>query len=276
MSRRQRAEYEKTHLWRVPYDTSPRYLAGPGDARHVTHGLAATGWTRTSDPLNPHMVLTSPDLTRRLEFTPEPGHLSSWWKLTSLPTDTDPYWWIDLGQLVPVEILGSLTDALLGAPPAGQPDPWQSVPSAGWSREAENKVLSADGMCTIELRNRRYLPAPDDAPAWHIETHENSFDGHPGRRIWHASFHENTPAHLVNAFVAALTDTTPLVRGMYDSAAHHTAAKTQSRLTSERVVAAHNTRLDALRAQARTVRRQQRPTTTQPPAPPEAPAPARC
>ncbi|MCZ4103661.1 hypothetical protein O3W51_47220 [Streptomyces sp. H39-C1] len=57
MSARQLAAFASTHAWQIPFDTSPRHLAGPGDARHVTHGLAAAGWTPTSDPLilQPHV-----------------------------------------------------------------------------------------------------------------------------------------------------------------------------------------------------------------------------
>ncbi|WP_342671170.1 hypothetical protein [Streptomyces chattanoogensis] len=29
----------------IRFETRPRHLAGPADARHVTHGLAAAGWS---------------------------------------------------------------------------------------------------------------------------------------------------------------------------------------------------------------------------------------
>ncbi|GAA2258345.1 hypothetical protein GCM10010415_20010 [Streptomyces atrovirens] len=73
VSERQLSEFADKHAWQIPFDTSPRHLAGPGDARHVTHGLAAAGWTRTSDPLSPRMVMTSPDHRYNLRFTRSPG-----------------------------------------------------------------------------------------------------------------------------------------------------------------------------------------------------------
>ncbi|MFI9341846.1 hypothetical protein ACIG0D_11325 [Streptomyces sp. NPDC052773] len=56
MSERQLAAFADKHAWRIPFDTTPRHLAGPGDARHVTHGPAAAGWTHASDPLSPEIV----------------------------------------------------------------------------------------------------------------------------------------------------------------------------------------------------------------------------
>ncbi|MFI8307721.1 DUF317 domain-containing protein [Streptomyces sp. NPDC085927] len=271
VNERQLAEYERKHAGQIPFDTSPRHLAGPGDARHVTHGLAAAGWSRISDPLSPQMVLTSPDHRRRLQFTPESGHLFAWWQLASEPTGTEPYWWAGFGELVPAEVLAGVTDAVIAPPPARQPDPWQAVSSAGWVRTDEHTAHSADGMCSIELHPLAFR----DAPSWHIETHETGFDGHPGRPIWHARFHEHTPVHLVNAFVTALADSSPLQRGMYDRAAHYSAVQEPSPLTPKQVVAAHITRLDALRAQARTARRKQQPATSKASTPPRATASVR-
>ncbi|MFI1185791.1 hypothetical protein [Streptomyces californicus] len=50
LNERQLAAFADKHAWKIPFDTSPRHLAGPGDARHVTHGLAAVGWNTVSDP----------------------------------------------------------------------------------------------------------------------------------------------------------------------------------------------------------------------------------
>ena len=43
LSERQLAAFADKQAVQIPYSTSPRHLAGPGDARHVTHGLAAAG-----------------------------------------------------------------------------------------------------------------------------------------------------------------------------------------------------------------------------------------
>ncbi|CAM5323736.1 hypothetical protein STENM36S_05492 [Streptomyces tendae] len=52
LSERQLDAFADKQAGQIPFDTSPRHLAGPGDARHVTHGLAAAGWATVSDPLS--------------------------------------------------------------------------------------------------------------------------------------------------------------------------------------------------------------------------------
>ncbi|MER5215359.1 DUF317 domain-containing protein [Streptomyces sp. NPDC002838] len=263
VTERQLAEFADKHAWRIPFDTSPRHLAGPGDARHVTHGLAAAGWTGTSDPLSPEIVLRSPDHRHRLQFDPQSA-TSAWWRLRAEATDTEPSWYAEFGELVPAEILAGVTDTLIAPPPQEQPDPWQAVISAGWLLGPPGKAHSPDAMCHIELR----LLDHHDTWSWHIETREEGH-GHPvGPRIWHAWFDSRTPSHLVTAFVTALTDTGPLQRGMYDHTAHYSAVQEPSPLTPQQVVAAHTTRLDTLRARARAARRRQQPATTTAPAPP--------
>lgn len=254
VSERQLSEFADKHAWQIPFDTSPRHLAGPGDARHVTHGLAAAGWTRTSDPLSPRMVMTSPDHRYSLRFTPESGYMSAWWHLTSEPFGAEPYWYAAVGELVPAEVLAAVTDALVIPPPAAQPDPWQTLDAAGWARDDSGAARSTDGMCTIEHRPVSEL---HDTPEWHIETHETNFHELGGRRIWHAHFHQNVPAHLVNAFVTALTDTAPLQRGMHEPTAHYRAVQEPSPLSPQQVVDAHTDRLKAITARVRAARRRQ-------------------
>ncbi|MDX2828396.1 DUF317 domain-containing protein [Streptomyces ipomoeae] len=263
VSERQLAEFADKHAWQIPFDTSPRHLAGPGDARHVTHGLAAVGWTRTSDPLSAEIVLRSPDGRHSLQFDPQSA-TSAWWRLRAEPTDTEAGWYAEFGELVPAEILSGVMDALVCPPRAEPPDPWRTLSSAGWTLDQPNGAHSPDGMCHIELR----LLGDRDTPSWHIETREHGH-GHPvGPRIWHAWFDHHTPSHLVSAFVTALTDTAPLQRGMFERTAHYSAAKEPSPLSPQQVVDAHTARLDALRTQARAARRRQRPATTQPLGPP--------
>lgn len=84
VSQQQLAAFATTHAWRIPFDTSPRHLAGPGDGRRVTHGLAAAGWRRTSDPLSPEIVLTSPGQRHSLQFDPQSA-TSAWWRGPSTP-----------------------------------------------------------------------------------------------------------------------------------------------------------------------------------------------
>ncbi|MFF9016571.1 DUF317 domain-containing protein [Streptomyces sp. NPDC014870] len=260
VSERQLAAFADKHAWRIPFGTSPRHLAGPGDARHVTHGLAAAGWTRTSDPLSAEIVLTSPDRRHSLQFDPQSA-TSAWWRLRAEPTDTEPGWYAEFGELVPAEILGSLTDALIAPPPAQRSDLFPVLESAGWLLDARNAAYSPDAMCHAQ---QRADPGDGAAADWHVETCEPGYGTPMGRRIWHAWFDGRTPEHLVNAFFTALADPAPLQRGMYDRTAHHSAVQKPSPLTPQQVVDAHTSRLDTIRAQARATARRRPPATTSP------------
>ncbi|MFP8959222.1 DUF317 domain-containing protein [Streptomyces nanhaiensis] len=250
VSERQLAAFADTHARRIPFDTTPRHLAGPGDARHVTHGLAAAGWTPTSDPLSPQIVLTSPDHRHSLQFDPHSA-TSAWWRLRAEATDTEPGWYAEFGELVPAEVLSGLTDALVAPPPREQPGPWRVLSSAGWLLDAPDAAHSPDALCHIELRHVDH----HDTPSWHIETRRHDHGTPAGPRIWHAWFDGRTPSHLMTAFTAALADTAPLQRGMYDRIAHHSAVQRPSPLTSQQVVEAHTARLDTIRRQNRATRR---------------------
>ncbi|MFI5751074.1 DUF317 domain-containing protein [Streptomyces sp. NPDC051644] len=252
LSERQLAAFAEKHAWQIPFDTSPRHLAGPGDARHVTHGLAAAGWSTVSDPLSAEIVLRSPDLRHSLQFDPQ-SVTSAWWRLRAEPSDDGPGWYAEFGELVPAEVLSAFTDALISAP--SQPtDPWRSVTSAGWHRDSTGTARSPDSMCHVELRS---LSEFQDRPSWHIETREPGHGEFSGPRIWHAYFDELTPAHLVGSFLTALADRSPLQRGMYERTVHYSAVQESSPLLPQQVVDAHTTRINSLRAQARSARRQQ-------------------
>ncbi|MFE9686756.1 DUF317 domain-containing protein [Streptomyces sp. NPDC006285] len=255
VSERQLAAFADKRAGQIPFDTSPRHLAGPGDIRHVTHGLAAAGWSAVSDPLGAEIVLRSPDQRLRLQFDPR-SPTSAWWRLRADPTDTEPSWYAEFGELVPAEVLAGFTDALI-TPPAQHQDPWQPVTSANWHRDADGAAHSPDSMCHIELRRLSHF---HDRPSWHIETREPSS---PRRRIWHAYFDERTPTHYIGAFLTALADRSPLQRGMYDRTGHYNAVQEPSPLHPQQVADAHTTRIESLRARARSARRQQtNPATT--------------
>ncbi|WP_079124508.1 DUF317 domain-containing protein [Streptomyces sp. NBRC 110611] len=253
VSERQIAAFADTHAWQIPFDTSPRHLAGAGDARHVTHGLAAAGWTRTSDALSPEIVLRSPDHRHTLQFDPQSA-TSAWWRLRAEPTGTEPGWYAEFGELVPAEILASLTDALITPPPAQQRDLFEVLESAGWLLDARKAAHSPDAMCHVEQRRDQ----DDVTMYWHVETCEPGHGTPKGRRIWHGFFNGRTPEHLVTAFVTALAEPAPLQRGMYDRTAHHGTVQQPSPLAPQQVVEAHTARLSTIRAQARAARRQQR------------------
>lgn len=256
------AAFLNEHAGRIPFDTSPRHLAGPGDARHVTHGLAAAGWTCSSDPLSPKIDLHSPDRRYSLTFDPQTP-LLAWWVLQAEPTTSEHRWYAEFGGYVPAEILGRVTDALVTPPPLHHQDPFQVLEMAGWVRDSPDMAHSADDRCYL-----RRLPAQDDArlASWRIEACKPGHGSPMGPRIWHAYFSDTTPEHLVGAFITALADPAPLQRGMYEGLGHHSAVQRPSSLTPEQVVVAHTRRLDAIRVQARAARRQQGTTLTTAPA----------
>ncbi|MEU6227508.1 DUF317 domain-containing protein [Streptomyces sp. NPDC047042] len=270
VSEQQLAAFADTHLWRIPFDTSPRHLAGPGDGRRVTHGLAAAGWRRTSDPLSPEIVLTSPDHRHHLQFDPQSA-TSAWWRLRARPTATEPSWYAEFGELVPAELLTSVTDAVIAPPPAEQSDLLRTLQSANWPTDTANAAHSPDGMCQVE----QIFIDGSSTTYWQVDVREPGHGTPRGRRIWHAHFDSHTPVHLLNAFIATLADPAPLQRGMSDRTAHYTAAQQPSPLTPQQIVAAHTRRLDAIRTQARSARRQQQtPATTRAPAASPAARPA--
>lgn len=262
VSARQLAAFADRHAWRIPFDTSPRHLAGPGDARHVTHGLAAAGWTCTSDPLSPEIALHSPDHRYNLTFDPQ-SPTSAWWRLQAKPTTNEPGWYTHFGELLPAEILGHVTDALIAPTPVQARDPFRIVETAGWVRDSTDVAHSTDGMCYVQRR-----PAKDDATvsSWRIEACKPGHGTPMGPRIWHAWFADGAPEHLVSTFITALADPAPLQRGMCEGLGHYSAVQQPSPLTPEQLVAAHAKRLDTIRVQARAARRQQEAALTTTPA----------
>ncbi|MFG2924213.1 DUF317 domain-containing protein [Streptomyces sp. NPDC048305] len=252
LTERQIAAFADKQAGQIPFDTSPRHLAGPGDARHVTHGLAAAGWTTSSDPLSSEIVMRSPDHRHVLQFDPQSA-TSAWWRLHAEASDTEPRWYAEFGALVPAEVLAGLTDALL-EPASSPPDPWGQVDRAGWHRDEAGAAHSPDAMCHIE---RRTLSGFHDRPSWHIQTRDARDVQFPKPLIWHAYFDEHTPARIVGAFFTALTDQAPVQRGLFDQTAHHRAVQERSHLHPQQVVDAYTARMKANRAQARIARRQQ-------------------
>jgi hypothetical protein len=268
LSEQQLAVFADKLAGQIPFDTSPRHLAGPGDARHVTHGPVAAGWSTVSDPLSAEIVLSSPDHRHRLQFDPQ-STTSAWWRLRAGPTDSGSSWYAEFGELVPAEVLAGFTDALIALPPQHQ-DPWRPVIPANWQRDADGTVHSPDSMCHIELRPLNIFR---DRPSWHIETREPNRGKFRGPRIWHAFFDEHTPTHLVEGFLTALADHRPLQRGMYDRTGHYSAEQEPSPLRPQHVADEHTARIEALRALARSARQQQtQPATTPAKAPTAQPA----
>ncbi|MGW3009588.1 DUF317 domain-containing protein [Streptomyces sp. NPDC001219] len=208
-------------------------------------------------------------MRHRLEFDPQSA-TSAWWRLRAETTDTEPGWYAEFGGLVPAEVLASLTDALIAAPTAQQPDPFHALVAAGWLLN-EATATSADGMCHVERRTDQ----EDSRGFWRVEACQPGYGTPMGPRIWHAWFDARVPDHLVGAFITALADPAPLQRAMFDRTAHYSAVQKPSPLTPQQVVDAHVTRLDALRARARAARRSQGPAVATAPALPTPHRPAR-
>ncbi|MFT9784654.1 DUF317 domain-containing protein [Streptomyces rhizosphaericola] len=259
LSERQLAAFADKQDRQIPYDTSPRHLAGPGDARHVTHGLAAAGWTHTSDPLSAEIVLRSPDQRHRLQFDPQSA-TSAWWRLRADPTDTAPGWYAEFGALVPAEVLAGLTDALVAPPPAEPTSPLSVLKAAGWLIDGRGAADSDPPGCRVERRPEQGRGTVSwrepGRVAWHIEVRDNPDAFVRGPLLWHAFLDDATPEHLVTAFVTALADTTPLQRGMFDRTAHRGVVQEPSPLTPQQTVDAYLTRVKALQGQARAAHRQ--------------------
>ncbi|MER7932933.1 MULTISPECIES: DUF317 domain-containing protein [unclassified Streptomyces] len=258
-SERQLAAFADKHAGQIPFDTSPRHLAGPGDARHITHGLAVAGWQRTSDPLSPEMVLTSPDHRYSLGFDPGAG-MFAWWRLWAEPTDNEHGWYASFGELAPAEIISGLTDALVTSPSPADTAPLDVLDAAGWIIDAQGAASSPDGTCRVE---RRAEEGDDSVVSWHIEVRDPD-RGRFGPRLWEARFAARTPRPLVNAFVTALAEPSPLQRGMHERTAHYSVVQEPSPLTPKQVVEAHTARLDAIRAGARAARRRHKNPVTAP------------
>lgn len=108
---RQLDAFADDYLSKLGSPVSPRYLAGPGDPRHITHALYAAGWTVHSDPLHPVIRMKSPDLEHELVFKPSPHHYHGWWKVHS--TLGPGHWYASFSGDAPVEIIAGLTDALV-------------------------------------------------------------------------------------------------------------------------------------------------------------------
>ncbi|GAA3903932.1 DUF317 domain-containing protein [Streptomyces gulbargensis] len=245
VSRAQRASYADDHRSKIPFHTSPRHLAGPGDPRHVTHALLAAGWRIASAPGDPRTVLTGPDHDRhQLVLDPFAG---SCWRIQ--PADWS--WYASFDRMVPAEIIAGFTDRLIDTPRQADTDPWQLMEKAGWTVEQRpdgtREAVSPD----LHPLRAELVPigkAGLEQPAWHIEAQPQ----YGGARLWHIWISGAVPDHLITGLVEQLVSTAPVVRGMHDTESHG-ARQEPSGLSPEQVLEAHFARLEALtRAERRT------------------------
>ncbi|MGW6742855.1 DUF317 domain-containing protein [Streptomyces sp. NPDC055025] len=251
---RTRAGDPRRTIW---CETRPRHLAGPGDPRHITQALRAAGWKNHSDPDVPHVVLAAPDYRHTLVLDPETGTYGSWWRITS--EGEGPWWQAGFGGDTPVEILAGLTDALIRPAPDTTPDLWAPLTAAGWAYERDGQggesASHPDGIMSL----RRWTTLEGEHFYWTAEAALATGLGGQ-RRLWHASFDDTTPRHLIAAFATALASPDPVQRGMHDVPHHYLVTQERDGPQGEQIIAAHQERLKAARAAARRAR----PTTAQP------------
>ncbi|MGW0710190.1 DUF317 domain-containing protein [Streptomyces sp. NPDC002643] len=265
MTERQLTAFRRDHESHFLHVTSPRYLAGAGDARHITHALLAAGWSVTSDPACPETQLTSPDLSARLEVASQ-FTSSRWWHLTAKPPESTT-WSASFSRQIPAEILAGLTDTLLTPAPADAPDPWDLFREAGWCvTQSENgtghEALSPDRRAVVEYSR------PDDIEfasfTWRIRTKkypaavgESALDG---PAVWDGWLDQHTPAHAVAGFVTALTSAEPLLRGWGQHGWPFGVQHERTHRTGSVVADAHQQRIKNIQALTRATRRR-RPDT---------------
>ncbi|WP_416986997.1 DUF317 domain-containing protein [Streptomyces sp. T028] len=256
-----RANEPHNTIW---FETRPRHLAGRGDPRRITQTLRAAGWKNHSDPDYPHVLLASPDYQHTLVLEPRPEPYAAWWRIRG--GSQERRWYTEFGGNTPVEILASLTDALLQPAPQTTPDIWPALTSAGWAYERDENgnetAAHPDGILSL----RRWTVSPAERFFWTAEaTLATGLGGL--NRLWRASLDDNMPQHLIAAFAAALASDEPVQRGRYDVPHSHLVTQHQRGPQGEQLAAAHEARLKAARAAARKVRRSAALPTHSGPAP---------
>lgn len=261
----QRASYANDHHTKIPFEKSPRALAGPGDPRHVTHALLASGWTLTSAPGDPRITLTGPDQARH-QIAIDPFASGSPWRIQS----ADWTWNASFDRMVPAEIIAGFTDSLLHGPRRGDIGPWEHMQKAGWAVERQpdgtGQALSPAPELPVRVELRPIFNDSSDHFAWRITQPD-----HIGMPVWKMWISGPVPDHLMTGLAEQLVSDAPVLRGMYDLD-HYSARQEPSPLTPQQAVEAHFTRIDAAQARARSQRRTR--LTTRLPAPAAAPAAA--
>ncbi|WP_129287495.1 DUF317 domain-containing protein [Streptomyces sp. GZWMJZ-114] len=182
------------------------------------------------------MRLVNPDGRTRLEYHPaDPG---TQWRLYGEGKSR----WLASFSEVPAEILARLTDALVLPAPATTPSLLDVLGSRGW-HIGTGFARSPDNRCLIDR--------PSYLAGWRIDVLRHPLLDRPGAPVWTGTIPDAAPPHLAAAFVTALADPAPLLRGMYDRTHLPESRRQRSPVTSEQFVTAHTDRLRALRAAAR-------------------------
>ncbi|MFG2996569.1 DUF317 domain-containing protein [Streptomyces sp. NPDC048340] len=243
---------------------SPRYLAGPGDPRHITHALHAAGWASTSDPLHPAIRMTSPDRVHRLDLNPAEANYS--WRIS--PESGHIYWSATFSAATPVEIVAGFTDTLARPAPFEESAPAvvERLAAHGWTQAADHTgsqiLLSPEGSVQATPRD-----SPSAALAgWEFVAARQFGPYGPEGLMWRAHVSKAAPGHLVAALADAVSTPEPVLRARYDHACSPHVVAGPEFAISTKMLAAHKARV----AQARRFR----PRPAQPTVRTVAPAPA--
>ncbi|MEU5162282.1 DUF317 domain-containing protein [Streptomyces sp. NPDC020875] len=241
---------------------SPRALAGGGDPAWITVPLhRAGGWSHGHDPLQPRVLLSSPDQRMLLRLEPAPDDLM-WWSVHHPRTATGPAWSAAFGARTPVEIIAGFTDALI-QPHAAQAGsaPYAPLAERGWTPLRHvSGFASPDSLTKIDQ-------APHKSSAGWVVTTLEQRNGPPP--LWRARFSGHTPPYLVAGFTRALADPSPLARNPL----HLPSAVVRSRITRHEVPADEVARALEQRVQQLTVASEPAAGTT--PQAPRVPPPHR-
>ncbi|MFB6627269.1 DUF317 domain-containing protein [Streptomyces sp. NPDC056374] len=211
---RQLDAFNDDYLSKLGSPVSPRYLAGPGDPRHITHALYAAGWTVHSDPLHPAIRIESPNREHELVFKPSPHHFHGWWKVHSTLGDN---WYASFSGDAPVEIIAGLTDALVRPTPDSASDDLAGIlAEQGWKPTADgdggHKVVSPDRTTVAE---RRVSPSMGLC-GWEVEAARNWGPYGPEGFLWRVALDSRAPGHVLNAIATALCDPAPVLRPRFE------------------------------------------------------------
>jgi hypothetical protein len=211
-------------------ETSPRHLAGQGDARYVIRSLRASGWAAWADLDRPSVTLTSRDRRHTVLLEPEPHGLKPWWLIQG--SGENGAWSAEFTVHTPVEIIAALTDSL--DRPAHQLDDrdvWPVFTAAGWAYVRDDDLDTEIARHSLRtLRVSRWTASTTDRFFWTVEA---TFPD-PGLGadiVWRASLDDTTPRHLLHSLAHTLTSDAPVLRPMLD--VPHTHLVNQAALTPQ-------------------------------------------
>ncbi|MFE3329023.1 DUF317 domain-containing protein [Streptomyces sp. NPDC059176] len=253
ITRRQLDAFTNEYASKLGSPVSPRYLAGPGDPRHITHVLCAAGWSVPCDPLHPVIRMQSPDQQHELVFQPSAQYPRQWWTVHS--GHGPDHWYAAFSGSTPVEIVAAITDTLLRPEPGKVQEDFAAIlAKRGWEHTTNelggHTIVSPDRTTVAE---QRISPSMGRC-GWQIEVARHHGPYGPEGPLWSASLDIRTPAHVLGAMATALADPAPVPRPRFaiDESPNLTVGREIE--IGEQIVTTHQERL--------AVGRRHRPTAT--------------